>query len=156
MELARSRNLDDIETVKSVNPAPWVTAAGLAEQRLRVTPAAFAQFQCCVFGAGEGQWLPVGAWTGCKGKIETEPGARVWLGVDIGGARSNSALVGVARADDGALEVVICKVFTGDDSVLEVTRAIEDVAQRWDVMKSHSKAGVTSRRRCGWRKSTGS
>ncbi|HEX8105218.1 MAG TPA: hypothetical protein VF533_21540 [Solirubrobacteraceae bacterium] len=38
---------DDLEAVAAANPASWITPATLAEQRHRVTSAAWLTFHCC-------------------------------------------------------------------------------------------------------------
>ena len=69
--------------------------------------------------------MPPGAWAACRGEVADgdEP---VWVGVDIGGSRSASAVVGVT-AD---LEIVEIAVFNGEDSVLRVTEAVLEIASR--------------------------
>jgi terminase large subunit-like protein len=119
----------NLRSVKAANPAPWITAAGLREQRERVTPLAFAQFHACRWGVGEASWLPVGAWGRCAASYGVEDGERVWLGVDVGGSRAASAVVGVTED----LRVACVHVFEGQDSVLEVTACLEDLAERFVV-----------------------
>jgi phage terminase large subunit-like protein len=124
------RSIDDLRAVKSANPAAWITRAALREQRERVTPAAWATFHAGRWGVGEAAWLPPGAWTACQDDhLDAQDGEQIWLGVDIGGSRAASALIGVT-AD---LRVVHVQVFTGDEAVLEVTEAIRAVARRLTV-----------------------
>jgi phage terminase large subunit-like protein len=112
-------SLDDARAVKSCNPAPWITIGGLRDQRRRVTEIEYAQFHACRWGVGEGAWLPHGAWAACRGEIDHTP-REVVIGIDIGGTRAASAVVGVTPD----LQVPICEVFQGDDAVLAVTDAV--------------------------------
>ena len=110
--------------MKRANPASWITRDGLREQKRRVTSVEWAQFHACVFGVGEGAWLPPGAWSACRGPVDLTP-REVFLGIDIGGTRAASALVGVTED----LQVPIVRVFHGDEAVLEVTRAVVELAE---------------------------
>jgi phage terminase large subunit-like protein len=115
----------DMAAVKACNPAAYITRELLREQAERVTPRAFQQFHCCWWGAGEGAWLPAGTWSACAS--EPPPAdTPVWLGVDIGGSRAASAVVGVT-AD---LEVAEVHIFEGDEAVLRVTDTITQIADR--------------------------
>jgi len=124
------RDIDDLRAVKLANPAPWVTVDTLREARARCTPPDFAQHHCNRWGVGEGQWLPPGAWTACRGETLAVPdGAEVWCGVDIGGARSASAVVAVTAG----LEVAAVEVVQGNAAVLAITAAVERLARRFAV-----------------------
>lgn len=128
--LAQDKALDDYRAVKACNPAGYITTAALREQAQRLTPISFAQFHCCRWGVAEGAWLPPGAWTACAGPWapEDEP---VWLGVDIGGARAASAVVGVTQG----LQVAEVHVFHGDGAVLEVVDKVLEIAGRRPVVE---------------------
>lgn len=121
--LTADEDAEDFDLVAKVNPLR--TAAEMAEQHKRVTEVEFLQFHCCVWGVGEGAWLPPGAWSKCRGDCEAE-GEAVWLGVDIGGSRAASALIGVT--DD--LRVCEVHIFQGDEAVLEVSDRVLEIAER--------------------------
>jgi phage terminase large subunit-like protein len=123
-------SLDDMRLVKKCNPAAYITAAGLREQQQRVTPSAFAQFHAGRWGAGNGAWLPHGAWAACAGDLadEDEP---VLLGVDIGGSRSATAVVGVTKE----LHVAEVHCFQGDDAVLDAVATVLEIASRRPVLE---------------------
>jgi phage terminase large subunit-like protein len=124
------RELDDLYAVKQANPAPWITRQALLEQRERVTPQAWATMHCGRWGVGEAAWLPPGAWSGCRDEdLLVEDGEEIVLGVDIGGSRAASAVVGVT--DD--LRVAVVEVFEGDDSVLRATDSVRELAGRFNV-----------------------
>lgn len=123
--------LDDFHAVKQANPASYITAAALREQAARVTPLSFAQFHACRWGVGEGAWLPPGAWQACAGTPTAPADAPVWLGVDVGGSRAASAVVGVT-AD---LQVVEVHVYQGDEAVLQVTDRVLEIAGRRPIVE---------------------
>ena len=120
----------DARAVKAANPAPWIGTGDLADQRARVTEIEYLQFHCCRWGVGEGAWLPPGAWRACVGDCEAD-GEPAWLGVDIGGSRAASALIGVT--DD--LRVCEVHIFQGDEAVLEVTDRVLEIATRRPVVE---------------------
>jgi phage terminase large subunit-like protein len=122
-------DLDDDRLVAACNPASWITAQALAEQRLALPRAVFLQFHANVMGAGDGAWLPAGAWTDCKCDYTVEQGEPVWVGVDVGGSRASTAVVAVTRD----LRVAEALVYDGDDAVLKVPDALLQLAARYDV-----------------------
>lgn len=113
-----------VPEVRRANPAPWITTAALSEQHARVSPFAWANFHACRWGVSEAAWLPVGAWQACRTDDPVDPDEPVYLGVDIGGTRAASAIVGVT-AD---LHVAIVEVHQGDNAVLAVTDAVRRIA----------------------------
>ncbi len=126
---AATDNLDSDHLVKQCNPASWISADVLAEQRHALPRPVFLQFHACVTGAGEGAWLPPGAWTACKDSYEVEAGEPVWIGVDVGGSRASTAVVAVTED----LRVVACEVLQGDDAVLRVPDVLLELAAVYDV-----------------------
>jgi len=128
--LGEEKALDDWRAVGQCNPAAYITRAALREQAQRTTPISFAQFHCCRWGVAEGSWLPPGAWTACAGEL-AEPDEPVWLGVDIGGSRAASAVVGVTSA----LQVAEVHVFQGDEAVMAVVDKVLDIASRRSVVE---------------------
>jgi phage terminase large subunit-like protein len=122
-------DLDSDDLAAKANPVPWITPDVLAEQRLALPFPVFAQFHLGVWGAGDGQWLPAGAWSACFSEYDVEPGEPVWVGVDIGGSRASTAVVAVTR-DLRVAEVI---VFEGDDAVLKVPDVVLGLARRYDV-----------------------
>lgn len=115
---------DDLDAVKAANPAPWTTRAMLAEQRHRVSPFTWLALHCNRADVHAARWLPPGAWAACHTSYTVGDDEPVVLGVDIGGSRSASALVGVVSGDDG-VRVAFVNVWQGSDAVLKVTAAIE-------------------------------
>lgn len=123
---------DDARAVKAANPAPWISSAELQQQRQRVTEIEYLQFHACRFGVGEGAWLPPHAWTACRGDTDADSAEPIFLGIDVGGSRAASAVVGVT-AD---LRVVEIHVFQGDEAVLKVAETVEAIAQRRTVREA--------------------
>jgi phage terminase large subunit-like protein len=122
-------DLDDDRLVKRANPASWITEEVLAEQRAALPRPVFLQFHACVTGAGEGAWLPPGAWSACLAEYEVEQGEPVYVGVDVGGSRASTAVVAVT-AD---LRVAHVEVYEGDEAVLRVPDAIRALKGRYAV-----------------------
>ena len=133
-------DLDDMNVVKTANPAPWHTIASLRRRHdsPSMTPWQWARFACNVWSQGEEAWLPNGAWAGClEGDATIPDGADVVLGVDVGTKHDTSAVVRLWRRDDGRV-VVEAEVFAprGDGTALElavVEQAIRDNADRFTV-----------------------
>ena len=121
---------DDMAAVKAANPAPWIKVADLRRQRSAIAEIAFLQFHCCSWGVGEGAWLPPGAWAACAGTW-APPDEPVWLGVDIGGSRAASAVIGVTAE----LRVAEVHILEGDDAVLAVPDVILGIARRRSIME---------------------
>jgi len=121
-------DLDDLAAVKAANPAPWITVADLRRQRAAVPETAFAQFHACRWGVGEGSWLPPGAWQACVGVPEFVDGEDVWIGVDVGGERSATAVVWVnEQLHVGAA------IYHGDSGVLEAVDHVRALAGTYNV-----------------------
>lgn len=128
--LGEEKALDDWRAVKQCNPAAYITTAALREQAQRTTPISFAQFHACRWGVAEGSWLPPGAWTACAGQL-AEDDEPVWLGVDIGGSRAASAVVGVTKD----LQVAEVHVYQGDEAVMAVVDKVLEIASRRSVVE---------------------
>lgn len=124
-------DLDDYRLAARVNPASRFTASVLKEARARVPELTYRQFHLNQAGVTEAQWLPAGSWQQCRAPVDLTP-REIVLGIDIGGSRSASALVGVTRD----LEVPICQVFQGDDAVLAVTDAVLQIHEDgWTIIE---------------------
>jgi phage terminase large subunit-like protein len=121
-------SLDDMDAVARCNPAPWITPTDLRRQRAAVTEGAFAQFHACRWGVGEGSWLPAGAWQACVGEPEFTDGEPIWVGCDVGGQRSCTALVWVNENLH-----VRCRIYTGDEAILEVADHVRALGRQYAV-----------------------
>ncbi len=123
-------DLTDPKVLKAANPASFVTEAFLAEQidSPGLHPLELARFHANVWTATADAWLPPGSWQACAGTAAIEPGEPIWIGVDVGGERSASAVVWVnADLHVGAA------TFRGDEAVLECIAKVRKLAGRYDV-----------------------
>lgn len=121
---------DDMRQVKACNPASYITTADLERQRAAVPDSAFQQFHCCRWGIGEASWLPAGAWQHCVGTPAFTEGEPVWIGVDVGGERSATAVVWVnERLHVGAA------IYHGAGGVLEAVDHVRHLARRYHVVE---------------------
>lgn len=108
--LSRDDDLDDLELVKTVNPASWQS---LEELRRRhdspsMLPWQWARFACGVWQASEAWWIRSEEWRGAQAPVAVAPlapGEAIALGFD--GSRSGDAtgLVG-CRLSDGLCQVL--------------------------------------------------
>lgn len=121
-------SLDDMAAVKRANPAPWIGVDDLRRQRSAVPELAFSQFHACRWGTTSGSWLPPGAWQACVGVPRFTDGESVWVGVDVGGDRSASAVVWV----NSELHVGAA-IYHGDSGVLECVDTVRELAERYRV-----------------------
>ena len=60
--------------------------------RTRLPELAYRRFIANQWTERQGHWLPPGAWQSCVGVPEFTDGERIWIGVDVGGERSSSAV----------------------------------------------------------------
>ncbi len=128
--VADDEDADDMRIVKAANPAGWITQEGLAEQRAALPDGAFRRYHANTWTVGEQHWLPPGAWQACSDDYTVEPGERVWVGVDVGGERSASAVVWVTED----LRVG-CAVFHGNEAVLACRARVEELAREYAVVE---------------------
>jgi phage terminase large subunit-like protein len=120
---------EDLEPVKDANPASWITLDGLAEQRDAVADVAFRRYHCNQWAASGQHWLPIGAWQKCADPTaKINPGERIFVGVDVGGERSASAVVWVT--EDLRVD---CRVFHGDRAVLECADQARELALTYSI-----------------------
>jgi phage terminase large subunit-like protein len=119
---------ESLEPVAAANPASWITAEGLEEQRAALPDLAFRRYHANQWTSAESSWLPAGAWQACVGEPRFEAGERVWVGVDVGGERSATAVVWV----NDALHVG-AQIFHGEGAILEVADYVRELATRYQV-----------------------
>jgi phage terminase large subunit-like protein len=126
--VAEDEDVDDAAVVKKANPASWITVAGLREQREAVPDLAFRRYHANQWTEREGYWLPAGAWQACVGEPELTPGEDLWLGVDVGGERSASAVVWI----NSTLHVG-ASIYHGDEGVLDCVAKVRELANTYNV-----------------------
>lgn len=119
---------DDPREAKKANPASWITPSGLDQQRAAVPELAYRRYHCNQWVGPEGSWLPAGAWQACAGNPSFEDGEDIWVGVDVGGERSASAVVYVNAAGH-----VGHGIYHGDQGVLDCVDHVRELAGRFNV-----------------------
>jgi phage terminase large subunit-like protein len=124
-------DVEDVSVVKEANPASWITEKALGEQREAVPELAYRRFHANQWVARIGSWLPPGAWQRCAGTPEFEDGERIWIGVDIGGSRADSAVVWINEKMH-----VGCEIFTGEDAVTDVAEFVPELAERYAIQEA--------------------
>jgi phage terminase large subunit-like protein len=100
-----SQDRDDMDVVKTANPASWHTVDALRRRREdpSTTPWQWARFACGVWLQGEDTAIGPVEWSGC-GSDEVPPSDLVWrLGLDVGWKEDTTAVVPHALADDGVV-----------------------------------------------------
>jgi phage terminase large subunit-like protein len=118
-------------TVKRANPASWITPYALNAQREAIAEVAYRRYHCNQWTAQVGAWLPAGAWQACTGQPEFTRGERIWVGVDVGGERSASAVVYVNERLHVGVET-----WTGDGAVLEVAAYVAELADQYEIVEA--------------------
>jgi phage terminase large subunit-like protein len=122
---------EDLRPVLDANPASWITLEGLREQREAVADIAFRRYHANQWTASGQHWLPIGAWQKCADPTaKILPGERVYVGVDIGGERSASAVVWCT--EDLRVD---CAVYQGNEGVLEVGAKVRKLAEAFTVVE---------------------
>jgi phage terminase large subunit-like protein len=114
--------------VKRANPASWITVDQLAEQRKRLPDLAYRRFIANQWTARAGHWLPPGAWQACVGTPKIDAHEEIFVGVDVGGQRSATA---VAWATEDLRAGVW--IGHGDDAVLEARDVVRGLAAKHTV-----------------------
>lgn len=113
---------------KKANPASWITVRGLEEQRAAVPELAYRRYHCNQWVGPEGSWLPAGAWQACVGSPTFTDGEDIWVGVDVGGERSASAVIYINVAGQ-----VGHGIYHGDGGVLDCIDHVRELAARYTV-----------------------
>lgn len=123
-------NLSDSSVVKRANPAAFVSEDFLREQIASpgLHPLEFARYHANVWTDSEKSWLPPGAWQACAGDAQIERAERVWVGVDVGGERSASAVVWLTED----LRIGSA-VYQGGEAVLQVAGKVRELADTFEV-----------------------
>ena len=123
-------SVDSIREVRKANPASWITDAALREQRKRLPDLAYRRFVCNQWTERQGHWLPPGAWQKCVGEPNFEEGEKVWVGVDVGGERSSSAVAWINESLNVGVEI-----YHGEGGVLECVDLVRELGQRYEVVE---------------------
>lgn len=121
-------DLDDLAAAKACNPASWITRRGLAEQRRALADDAYGRFHLNARVTRAGAWVPAPAWRACIGEPQFADGETVWIGVDVGGQRSATAVAWINEA----LHVGVA-IFHGEEGVLDAARTVRELRARYRV-----------------------
>ncbi|MDQ3647478.1 MAG: terminase large subunit [Actinomycetota bacterium] len=141
--LDASDDLDDLELVKTANPASWQTVAELRKRKQSpsMTPWRWGRFACGVWMYGEHSAISDREWAGCaEPGLEIPPGARgVIVGLDLAWrGPDTTALTPVWR--DGATVVVgtptVLEAPADETSIdaADIWAAVTDLAARWPTL----------------------
>lgn len=120
----------DLDWAKAANPASWIDRDGLASQRDALPELAWRRYHLNQWTARAGAWLPAGAWQACVGRPSFTPGEPVWIGVDVGGTRANSAVVWV----NSALQVGAA-IYQGERGILDCIEQVRELAGLYAVQE---------------------
>lgn len=129
--VADDADIEDMVVVEAANPASWITEQALGEQREAVPELAYRRFHANQWVSRIGSWLPAGAWQSCAASTEFEDGERIWIGVDVGGSRADSAVVWVNESLHVGVEI-----FQGEDAVVEVAAFVPELAERFSIVEA--------------------
>lgn len=113
----------DLDWAEAANPASWITRDALAAQRDALPSLAWRRYHLNQWTAREGSWLEPGQWQACVGTPTFAPGEPLWVGVDVGGTRADSAVVYI----NTALHVG-CAIYSGERGVLDCIERVRELA----------------------------
>lgn len=132
---------DDLELVKTANPASWQMIEALRERHdsPSMTPWQWARFACGVWMAGEESAISDKEWRACAcDGLEIPAGATgVHIGIDLGWKWDTTAIVPAWRADGSDVvrvhpPVIIVPPRDGTSTDAEdIFGPIEDFVERW-------------------------
>jgi phage terminase large subunit-like protein len=123
-------DVDNPRVVKRANPASWISVDQLRATRESLPDLAHRRFVANQWTERAGHWLPPGAWQACAGQPDFEDGEAIIIGVDIGGERSDSAVVWVnERLHVG------CEILSGDRAVLDIAEVVHELAERFTIIE---------------------
>jgi phage terminase large subunit-like protein len=120
--------LDDFQAAKRANPLSLITPKWLREQREALHEIDYQRFHLNRWVGQIGSWLPAGAWQACANGRRPQQGTDIWVGVDIGGARADTAIVWIDRK--GAID---CRIWSGDDAIMDATAFLPALAQKFRI-----------------------
>lgn len=137
-------DLNDLEVVKTANPAPWQTIAALRSRKdsPSMLPWQWARFACGVWVGAEAWWLKGEQWNALAHPETTlADGDAICIGFD--GSRTGDATALIAcRLEDGLLEplhVWECPPGETDWNVPEsqVDSVLADAMERYNVLRGY-------------------
>lgn len=124
--------LGDYAAAKKANPLSLITPGWLREQREAVHEFHYRRFHLNQWAGRIGSWLPAGSWQACANGSRPEEGSPIWVGVDLGGARADSAAVWISRLADDHF-AIDAAIFSGEDGVVGVHETLLRLAERFEI-----------------------
>jgi phage terminase large subunit-like protein len=125
-------DLDDFKRAKQANPLSLITPKWLREQRDALNPIDYERFHLNRWVGRIGSWLPAGSWQQCSNGVRPQQGSDIWIGVDLGGARADSAVVWMSKLGDDHF-TVDAAIFSGEDRPFEANAHILRLAERFRI-----------------------
>jgi phage terminase large subunit-like protein len=126
--LAKPEEGDDDRLLRAVNPASWISTDSLLDARANLPAAAFLQLTCNVPFVSSGQAFPPGAWSACRGVPSFTDGEPIWVGVDMAGSVSDTAVVWVNASGQVGVEVI-----PADNAASDVLDLVDQLARRYAI-----------------------
>jgi phage terminase large subunit-like protein len=121
-------DLDDFQAAKKANPLSLITPKWLEEQHEALHEIDYQRFHLNRWVGRIGSWLPAGAWQACTNGARPQQGSDVFVGLDVGGARADTAIVWIDR--QGAID---CRIWSGDDAIMDATAFLPPLAQKFRI-----------------------
>jgi hypothetical protein len=107
-----------------------------------VPELAFRRYHANQWVERAGHWLPPAAWQEITGMPKFKDGEPIWVGVDVGGDKSASAVVWI----NGAYQVGV-EIYHGDEGVLDCVDKIRELAGTYQLREVMYDPGASARRR---------
>jgi phage terminase large subunit-like protein len=129
-------DVDDLEVVKLVNPAPWQTLDKLRKRHddPATTPWQWKRFACGLWTEGEEPWMEPEVWDALADpEMTILEGSDVFVGVDIGVEHDSTGIAVVSKQGKrlAVKAIVIPPPPNGSVSLEVVENALRDVAERF-------------------------
>lgn len=159
--LEQGDDLDDMATVKRVNPASWQTVAALQRRHSSpsMLPSQWARFACGVWMAGESWWLAADAWRGAERPGRLAPGEQVALGFDGSRTYDATALIACRIADGWLTPLRVWEPAEGEARFEvpggEVDAAVADAMERYRVARGYFDPPLWQSEIDGWAQAYG-
>jgi phage terminase large subunit-like protein len=137
--LDQDANVHNMAVVKRANPAPWQTTAALRRRHdsPSTTPWQWLRFACGIWTEGEEPWIEPQAWDVLFTRgVTIDPGADVWVGVDVGVRHDTTGIVILGRYGPGyAVKAHILRPPGGSKSLplATVEQVVRDVCATYNV-----------------------
>jgi phage terminase large subunit-like protein len=125
-------SLDDYQAAKKANPLSLITPKWLREQREALNEIDYQRFHLNRWVGRIGSWLPAGSSQACANGARPQGGCDLWLGVDLGGARADSAVVWMWKLGHDHYGVDAA-IFPGEDGPFDANLHIVRLAERFRI-----------------------